>query len=70
MGSLFLPQVKPYLTTRDLQIIVIGQDHIIVADVLMKSCELLPHIDGLVQERRNSSALAMDLRLSCINPLK
>ena len=27
-------------------------------------------IDGLVQERRNSSALAMDLRLSCINPSK
>ena len=23
------------------------------------------HIDGLVQERRNSSALAMELRLSC-----
>ena len=23
---------------------------------------------GLVQERRNSSALAMELRLSCINP--
>ena len=26
------------------------------------------HIDGLVQERRNPSALAMELRLSCINP--
>ena len=26
------------------------------------------NIDGLVQERRNSSALAMELRLSCINP--
>ena len=26
-------------------------------------------IDGLVQERRNSSAMAMELRLSCINPL-
>ena len=25
------------------------------------------HIDGLVQERRTSSALAMGLRLSCIN---
>ena len=24
-------------------------------------------IDGLVQERRNSSALAMEFRLSCIN---
>ena len=27
-------------------------------------------IDELVQERRNSSALAMELRLSCINPSK
>ena len=27
-----------------------------------------PHVDGLVQERRNSSALAMELRLSCTNP--
>ena len=26
--------------------------------------------DGLVQERRNSSALAMELRLSCTNPLR
>ena len=26
------------------------------------------NIDGLVQERRNSSALAMELRLSCTNP--
>ena len=26
------------------------------------------HIDRLVQERRNSSALATELRLSCANP--
>ena len=26
------------------------------------------HIDGVVQERHNSSALAMELRLSCTNP--
>ena len=26
------------------------------------------HLDGFVQERRNSSALAMELRLSCTNP--
>ena len=26
------------------------------------------HVDGLVQERRNSSALAVELSLSCINP--
>ena len=29
----------------------------------------IDEIDGLVQERRNSSALAMELRLSCINLL-
>ena len=28
----------------------------------------MDHIDGLVQERHNSSALAMELRLSFINP--
>ena len=32
------------------------------------SCGLSPNIDGLVQERRNSSALAMELRLSCTTP--
>ena len=26
------------------------------------------YIDGLIQERRDSSALAMELRLSCTNP--
>ena len=26
------------------------------------------YMDGLVQERRNSSALAMEFHLSCINP--
>ena len=28
-----------------------------------------PYINGLVQERRNSSAKALELRLSCTNPL-
>ena len=26
------------------------------------------HVDGLFQDRRNSSALAMELRRSCTNP--
>ena len=30
--------------------------------------KLPKQIDGLVQERHNSSALAMELRLSCTNP--
>ena len=29
---------------------------------------MVDHIDGLVQERRKSNALAMELRLSCNNP--
>ena len=34
----------------------------------LKRRELFSHFDGLKLERHNSSALAMDLRLSCINP--
>ena len=30
--------------------------------------EAMRHIDELIKERRNASALAMELRLSCINP--
>ena len=33
-----------------------------------EACYRSWHIDGLVQERRNSSALAMELRLCCTNP--
>ena len=36
--------------------------------MLQQKSLLFEHIDGLMQERRNSSALAMELRLSCINP--
>ena len=31
--------------------------------------DLIPHIDGLEQERRNSIASALKLRLSCTYPL-
>ena len=31
--------------------------------------EIHLYIDGLVQERRNSSALALELHLSCIKPV-
>ena len=34
----------------------------------MIATRLHVHIDGLVQERRNSSALAIELRLTCTNP--
>ena len=32
-------------------------------------CSLFQHIEGLMQERRNSIADALELRLSCTNPL-
>ena len=34
----------------------------------MKTYFIKPYIDELVQERRNSCALAMELYLSCIDP--
>ena len=37
--------------------------------VIEYNIKILLHMDGLVQERHNSSALAMELRLSCTNPL-
>ena len=36
----------------------------------IKVCCNEHQIDGLVQERHHSSALAMELRLSCTNPSK
>ena len=35
---------------------------------IAKGSNPIEYLDGLVQERRNSSALAMELRLSCIYP--
>ena len=41
----------------------------IVCIVVWQSSQFLPvHIDGLVQERGNSSASAMELSVSCTNP--
>ena len=34
----------------------------------MENLNNLQNFDGLVQEKRNSSALAAELQLSCINP--
>ena len=36
--------------------------------VQVATLQIPSHIDGLVQERRNSSASEMVLRLSCTNP--
>ena len=43
----------------------------LVSRLMISYFDILGHkgkIDGLVLERCNSSALAMELRLSCINP--
>ena len=32
------------------------------------ACNVWPYFDGLMQERRNSIADALELRLSCTNP--
>ena len=37
--------------------------------IYFKSTLGLAPVDGLMEERRNFSALALELRLSCINPL-
>ena len=34
----------------------------------MYIAKFIDHFDGLVQERRNSIANALELRLSCTNP--
>ena len=39
-----------------------------LVEVCLTYCLSLQYIDGFVQERRNSSALALELRLSCTNP--
>ena len=45
------------------------QSHVIYVFHQEKMVSLAPlHIDGLVQERRNSIANALELRLSCTNP--
>ena len=41
--------------------------HLIVRSLKSSECDNT-YVDGLVQERRNSSVLAMELHLSCINP--
>ena len=39
-------------------------------DISHLPSDILDQVDSLVQQRCNSSALAMQLRLSCANPLK
>ena len=48
----------------------VAYDFALMGPFSMWFAKLWNHIDGLVQERRNCSALALELHLSCINPLK
>ena len=43
--------------------------HIIITMIWITIHKIMSHIDGLVQERCNSIANALELRLSCTNPL-
>ena len=62
-----------WVRAREMEILLLMHwDHMVtMIRTSMKLCSIIwsLHIDGLVQERRNSSALAMELRLSCTNPL-
>ena len=46
----------------------LGRNTTVACQVCLPLCACVCHIGGLVQERRNSSALAMELRLSRTNP--
>ena len=57
--------MSPYSITRPQGIISSWPGSIFLVSSWVR---LFQHIDGLVQERHNSSALAMEWRLSCTNP--
>ena len=66
-----IPIIQEALNAEKIDIIyqiIIEQTHIIRFYRNFSSCGE-KHFDGLMQEGCNSSALAMELRLSCINPL-
>ena len=46
----------------------ISSDAAILKEMCMKIPFLADKVDALVQERRNSSANALELRISCTNP--
>ena len=56
----------PHITVVTIMNYKIKQNDYILVNVNRTICSY--NIDGLVQERRNSSALAMEFRLSCTNP--
>ena len=65
-------EVVPGVREEVTGMIVSFHQHVIVFNKYLHEEFRYPglRIDGLVQERRNSSALAMELRLSCTNPSK
>ena len=53
----------------DLYVLIHLSKYIVESWLCSTDGRLHCHFDGLMQERHNSSALAMELCLSCINPL-
>ena len=51
------------------EILMMGQNHMVLSYVHQWNYLTDYYLNGLMQERRNSSALTMELRLTCINPL-
>ena len=62
-----LTKDTPYLALMGELLGVYGE-HFFLENWLCYNGTKLYYIDGLVQERRNSSAIAMELRLCCTNP--
>ena len=69
-----LPDIPAACTTRNFRYLVRGpfthihQDEFIIIVRQSTTNPCLDYIDGLAQERRSSSSLAMESRLSCTNP--
>ena len=66
--------MSPYDTTRPQWVKRAGCSHIsyrlaVLSWEILNCIMFIDHLDGLVQEKRNSIANALELRLSCTNPL-
>ena len=59
---------KALLSTKDISDLTIRSFESHSYGTGISAVQLLQHFDGLMQERRNSIANALELRLSCTNP--
>ena len=67
-GIFIVNQLPREVTVTSQKLVILGSCN----GCLSSRCQVITctnaHFDGLVQKRRNSSALAMELHLSCTNP--